>query len=171
MFIIDENEGLLISDFEKIVSAPNDGFIGMKVMYIVDQSELFIGGFVQDAQTGHIIHKEDRYKTFLAPTVTADTMYLSAYSEGIVAFDRVNYGIKWIYQPQPSDSLNPLAPIAILDGIGYVIFSDATLRAFDLETGQEFGYWQPEARDLWWWPICSFPPILCDKSASIRFDH
>ena len=27
--------------------------------------------------------------------------------------------------------------------IGYVIFSDLTLRAFDIETGNELGYWQP----------------------------
>jgi outer membrane protein assembly factor BamB len=165
MFIIDENEGLLISSFEKIASTPNDGFIGMKAMYVIDQDELFIGGTVQDVRTGRIIHKEEQYRTFLPPTITTDTMYLSAYFEGIVAFDRADYNAKWVYQPQPSDLLNPLAPIAILDGIGYTIFSDATLRAFDLETGEELGYWQPKANDLWWWPICSFPPLLCDKSA------
>jgi hypothetical protein len=89
-------------------------------------------------------------------------MYLSALSDGVVAFDRATYNVKWVYQPQAKIQripLNTLSPVVILDGVGYVIFSDATLRAFDPETGQELGYWQLGLLDLWHWPICTFPPI------------
>lgn len=165
-YVIDPQTGRLKHSFSKAVFLvpQNGGSLGLGPMYLIDRGELFLGGTVQDAQSGDVIHKEERYSATY-PTVTTDTMYLSAHSEGIVTFDRANYNVKWVYQPQPSDPLNPLAPIAILDGVGYTIFLDATLRAFDLETGQELGYWQPETNDLWWWPICSFPPILCDESA------
>ena len=164
-YVIEAQTGVLKSSFVKITDAPDDLNTERGPMYVIDRGELFVGGTVQDAQTGRIIHQEDQFKTFRPPTVTTDTMYLSAYFGGIEAFDRADYSLKWVYQPQPSDPLNPLAPIVILNGTGYAIFSDATLRAFDLETGQELGYWQPEASDLWWWPVCSFPPLLCDESA------
>jgi outer membrane protein assembly factor BamB len=159
LYIIQPQTGRLKNSFEKIVDAPDDDSTDRGPMYLIDQGELFIGGTVQNAQTGQVIHKEEQFKTSFPPIVTASNMYLSARNKGIVAYDRADYSIKWIYQPQASSPLNPLAPIAILDETGYAIFSDATLRAFDLETGQELGYWQPEWNDLWWWPICSFPPV------------
>jgi outer membrane protein assembly factor BamB len=167
MYIIEAESGLLKHSFKEAAYAPDDRNWRRGSMYVVDKGELFIGGTVQDAQTGTVIHQEKRYKTVLPPTVTTDTMYLSAQFEGIVAFDRSGYIIKWVYQPQPSDPLNPLSPIAILNGVGYIIFSDATLRAFDLGTGQELGYWQPETNDLWAWPICTFPylNVMCVDSA------
>jgi outer membrane protein assembly factor BamB len=164
-YIVDAQTGVLLGSFEKQADPPTEVNSDHGPILLVDQNELFIGGTVQNAQTGQVIHKEDQYKTVVPPTVTTDTMYLSAFFKGIVAFDRTDYSIKWVYQPQPSDPLTPLAPIVNLDRTGYVIFSDATLRAFDLETGDELGYWQPEASDLWWWPMCSFPPFLCDESA------
>jgi hypothetical protein len=165
-YLIDAQTGTLKGSFsDAVLIVPQDGGnLGRGPMYLIDRGELFLGGTVQNAQTGDIIHKEERYSATY-PTVTVDTVYLSAYAEGILAFDRTDYSINWVYQPRPSDPLNPLAPIVILDGIGYAIFSDATLRAFELDTGDELGYWQPEASDLWWWPMCSFPPFLCDESA------
>ena len=47
-----------------------------------------------------------------------------------------------------------ISPVGILEGTGYVIYSDATLRAIDLDTGQELGYWQPKLWDRWMWPVC-----------------
>ena len=162
LYRVDPATGSLIYSYEKVVDAPDDdALVRRGPMYLIDMGQLFIGGTVLDVQIGTVIHKDERFTNY-PPTVTSDTMYLSAYKEGIVAYDRTDYEVRWIYQPQ---TLTPLSPITILDGIGYVIFSDATLRAFDLETGQELGYWQPNANDLWYWPICYFPPILCDKSA------
>lgn len=168
MYIIDPSSGLLTHSFDKVVYAPEDGRWQRGPMYLIDEGELFLGGTVLNAETGEVIHKEEHYDSNTPPTVTADTMYLSARFEGVVAFDRATYDIKWIYQLQPSDPLNPLAPVAISDGVGYVIFSDATLRAFDLETGQELGYWQPSTDDLWNWRVCTFPSPRSDCIESAR---
>lgn len=163
LYIVNPETDALMSWFEKGATLPDTGRWERGAVYVINQGELFIAGTVQDASTGELIHKEDRYSTFFPPTVTPDAMYLSTKTEGIVAFDREKYEIKWIYQP--SSSLNTLSPVAILDGIGYVIFSDATVRAFNLEMGDEEGYWQPSVSELWFWPICSFPPVLCTDTA------
>jgi outer membrane protein assembly factor BamB len=162
MYIVDAKSGFLKHSFARIKYAPDDSNTARGAMYLVDRGELFLEGTVLDARTGQVIHKEDRYGSITPPIVTTDTMYLSALSDGVVAFDRATYNVKWVYQPQAKIQWippNTLSPVAILDGIGYVIFSDATLRAFDLETGQELGYWQLRLFDLWHWPICTFPPI------------
>jgi outer membrane protein assembly factor BamB len=162
VYIVDAKSGLLKHSFDKVKYAPNDSSTERGPIYLVDRGELFIEGTVLDARTGQIIHKEDRYDSITPPTLTTDTMYLSALSDGLVAFDRIGYKVKWVYQPQPKIRwipLNTLSQAVILNGIGYVIFSDATLRAFNPETGQEVGYWQLGLFDLWHWPICTFPPI------------
>lgn len=165
LYIVDPQSGLLKSSFEEVVTPPNDGRWERGAMYLIDRGELFIGGTVQNASTGELIRQEERYATLLPPTVTAEAMYLSAQTAGVVAFDRETYTVQWVYHPQETDPLTPLSPITILDEVGYVIFSDATLRAFDLGTGQELGYWQPPIDDLWFWPVCFFPPLLCNGSA------
>lgn len=165
-YMIDPNSGDLLSSFDEIkdVFPPNDGRSQRGAMYLIDQGQLFIGGTIVDVRTGQVIHKEDRYRTFTPPTVTLDTVYISNGNTGVIALDRETYTVKWVYQPQsklPSISLHSISPVAILDGIGYVIFMDATLRAFDLETGQELGYWQPDLIDLWYGPTCQvLPPTL-----------
>ncbi len=132
-----------------------------KPIFVVNKGQLFLGGTVRDAQTGTIIHEEHNYSTVFPPTVTPDTMFLA--SSSIVAFDRTNYTIKWVYNPRSNFewlSPYPLSPIAILDGRGYIILSDATLRAFDLQSGQEVGYWQLGLWELLKWPVCTIPPTF-----------
>jgi outer membrane protein assembly factor BamB len=172
LYIIDAKSGQLKYSFNRAVYAPNDGDNSRGQMYVVDRGELFVGGTVQDAQTGRIIHKEDRFHTAVAPIVTENTMYLSALYDGVVAFDRSTYEVKWIYpSPQRRDGsgfFHTLSQVAILDGLGYVIFSDATVRAFDLETGREVGYWQPDENDLWDWPVCTDVSLRFECIASAR---
>jgi outer membrane protein assembly factor BamB len=138
-----------------------DELWGLGEIFVIDRGELFIGGNVLDAQTGETIHYEERFDSSLPPTVTETMMYLPALDDGVVAFDRTNYEAKWIYpSPIPTSGSGPvytLSRIALLNEIGYVIFSDATLRAFDLETGQEVGHWQPSAEDLIDWRVCIYP--------------
>lgn len=170
-YIIDPQTGLLRDKFSQIGFPPTDG--GQRdAMYLVDQGELFISGNVLNAQTGEVIHYEERFESARPPTVTADTIYLPALSDGVVAFDRTTYEVKWIY-PSPLNKsgthrLETISSVAILNGIGYVIFADATLRAFDLETGQELGYWQPSADDLWDWRVCTYPHPRADCIKSAR---
>lgn len=160
-YVFESKTGQLKYSFSQAAYAPNDGDRSRGEMYVVDQGELFIGGTVQDSQTGRIIHKEERFNTTVPPTITKDTMYLSALYDGVVAFDRSTYAVKWIYpSPQRKNGSGPfhtLSQVVILDGSGYVIFSDATVHALALETGQELGYWQPDENELWNWPVCTYP--------------
>ncbi len=172
MYIIEASSGLINRSIEMRLYAPEDGNGDRGSMYLIDRNELFISGNVLNVQTGDLIHKEERYGSRLPPTVTSDTMYLPALEDGVVAFDRVNYDVKWLYSsPAPkygSDSIYTISNVAILDDIGYIIFSDATLRAFDLETGQEIGYWQPSKEDLMDWRVCTYPNPRSDCIESAR---
>ena len=58
--------------------------------------------------------------------------------------------------------------MAVLDGVGYIIFSDVTLGAFDLETGKELGYWQPDKEAMWDWPVCTYPNPRYDCNRAAR---
>jgi outer membrane protein assembly factor BamB len=161
-YVIEPQTGLLKDSFNIVGVAPTGGPPWQHgSMYLIDRGELFLGDTVLDDQTGQIIRKGMEYGTNRPPTVTEDTMHLVALDKGVIAFDRAGYDIRWIYPPpQPQSgtgSLGTLSAAAILDDIGYVIFSDATLRAFDLETGQELGYWQPNKEDLWTWRVCTYP--------------
>jgi outer membrane protein assembly factor BamB len=135
---------------------------GRGAALVVDRGQFFLGGTVQDTQTGEVIHKEDRYSSF-PPTLTKNMMYLSSHYE-VVAFDRADYNVKWVYSPE--ESTYAASPVAILDGIGYVIYSDVTLRAIDLETGQLLGYWQPEVGDLLSWSVHGTIPTGVGMAAS-----
>jgi outer membrane protein assembly factor BamB len=180
--IVDPNSGRILRSFDEpsfLGYAPSDQ--GRGDMYLIDQGQLFIGGSVRDAATGQVFHIEKRFSGFAAPTVSEDTIYIAdgsedGYVEGVAALDRATYAVKWKYQPKhklPGLSLITLSPVAIFDGIGYVIFDDATLRAFDLETGQEIGYWQPQGLDLLFWPGCTLPiprlpnPFYCVHSSGV----
>ena len=127
-------------------------------VYVVEGEELFMGGTMLDAYSYDIIHEEHRYNPYVPPTVTKDTIYLGDSVEdffdtaGFIALDRTTYEVKWAYHL----SARAYSSMTILDGVGYVIFSDATLRAFDIETGAELGYWQPPPDELAYWPVCNY---------------
>jgi outer membrane protein assembly factor BamB len=174
LYVVDPKSGRLAHSFEKVAIAPAEGIRGPT--YLVDKGEFFIGGTVLDAKTGQTLHREDRFSALTSPTVTEDTIYISDSTErpgasGVVAMDRTNYTIKWKYEPQhklPWLPLVTLSPVEILDGVGYVILSDATLRAINLETGQELGYWQPGVLDLLFWPVCAVTPVPgCVESTGV----
>jgi len=156
--VIEPTRGKMVRVFKPSFTAYPPHEDGRGDIYVVDRRELFVGGTVQNAQTGEIIHKEDHYSTSTSPTVTLDTMYLVSGSQ-VVAFDRGTYDIKWIYSPAVKYIAR--SPVAVLDEVGYVIYSDATLRAIDLATGRELGYWQPGILDRWFWPVCFPFPFLC----------
>ena len=119
---------------------------------IVENGKIYEGALVIDATTGTplCIHPESGGD--LVPgangdydlPLIGDMLYISTESK-VVAFDTVTCQPRWQYQPrgtsgrgQPKVVSNP----AVLNGIVYAIFSDATVRAVDQQSGQEIGYWQ-----------------------------
>lgn len=141
-------------------STENSLFVSEK--YLIDRGELFVGRGIFDADTGQLIHEMPFYRDDAPPTVTEDTIYLSGGSI-VAALDRATYKLKWLYQPQDENQWIPrsaLSPMAILGEAGYVITSDGALRAIDLNTGQELGYWQLGPIDLFKLPYCAtLPPV------------
>jgi outer membrane protein assembly factor BamB len=170
--IFDPQTGREKNSFPKAGDGPNNGMWERGPIYVLDRGELFLERAVINAKTGEVIHRRDnRFDTIVPPTVTTDTVYVATRYYGIIAYNRANYSIKWMYlaprrkfEPLP---LHTLSQVAILDEIGYVIFSDATLRALDLTTGEELGYWQLNYDDLFNWPVCSYPSPFhgCTESA------
>jgi outer membrane protein assembly factor BamB len=156
--IIDPASGRLLRTFEpSFVGYAPEQAGSRGPVDVINNNQLFIGGTVRDAQTGEIIHKEDTYRTNFPPTVTTDTMYLSSWNS-VVAYDRTNYDLKWVYSAESIGGLIPvwaISPVGVLDGVGYVIYSDATLRAIDLETGKNSGLAVPNCRIVFFRPLVS----------------
>ncbi len=122
---------------------------------IVENGRIYEGALVIDAATGTplCIHPESGGD--LVPgangdydlPLIGDMLYIST-ELNLVAFDTVACQPRWQYQPrgtfgrgQPKVVSNP----AVLNGVVYAIFSDATVRAVDQQSGQEIGYWQANA--------------------------
>lgn len=120
---------------------------------IVENGKLYYGAFVMDAANATSLCVHPEYAESLYPgdmfydlPLLNDVLYIST-SLSVVAFDTVACQPRWEYQPQgrlgrkrPEVVSNP----AVLNGVVYAIFSDATLRAIDQQSGMEVGYWQAE---------------------------
>ncbi len=159
--IIDPTSGKVLRIFEpSFVAYPPTDTQYRGPMYLIDRNQLFVGNKVRNATTGQVIADIGRIGD-TPPVIVAETIYIANGVEGVTARDRETFEVKWQYQPLsklfdiPMDSISP---VAVLDGIGYVIFLDLTLRAFDLETGGELGYWQPSNLDLLHQATC-FPTM------------
>jgi outer membrane protein assembly factor BamB len=121
---------------------------------IVENGKLYYGAFVMDAASATSLCVHPEYAESLYPgdmfydlPLLNEVLYIST-SLSVVAFDTVACQPRWEYQPQgslgrkrPEVVSNP----AVLNGVVYAIFSDATLRAIDQQSGMEVGYWQADA--------------------------
>jgi outer membrane protein assembly factor BamB len=119
-------------------------------MYLIDQNQLFVGNVVRNASTGQIIANLGGIGR-TPPEIIEETIYISNGIQGVTALDRDTFETKWQYKPRTTFLNQPkisTSPVVVLNGIGYVIYNDVTLRAFDPKTGQELGYWQPSWLDL-----------------------
>lgn len=127
-------------------------------MLVIDNGQLFmnVGAEVVtlDAQNGEVLHRENRYGPFQSQIITKDTIYAYTDKMGVIALDRKTFEMEWNYpRPQSQSGTAPkaISSLVVLDGVGYLIFSDVILRAIELESGHELGYWQPKnALDLPW---------------------
>jgi outer membrane protein assembly factor BamB len=121
---------------------------------LVENGKLYYGAFVIDAATATPVCIHPEYAGSFNPGDLAydlplldDVVYIST-SSSVVAFDTIACQPKWEYQPQRGGRWRRSEVVsnpAILNGVVYAIFSDATLRAIDQQSGQEIGYWQAEA--------------------------
>lgn len=157
-YFIDANSGQLNHFIEKTEIIPNASSqheLNSSMLLINDQ-QIFMSIWpdtgnrlvaILDSKSGEVLHKEDRYGAFHPQIIIEHRIYASS-QFGIIALDRDSFDIKWRYPHPEGSPQGARSSLVSLDGIGYVIYSDMTLRAIDLETGQELGYWQPESIEL-----------------------
>jgi outer membrane protein assembly factor BamB len=148
-YIIDPDTGKILRSLD------NELPFGLTDSSTIIDGQLFSEGGVMDTRTGELTRLE--ISSGFPPALLHHRIYFSAFDKGVVALDRETFQEEWTYLPSsPIQAKNAilvtLTKVAVLDNIGYVILSDATLRAFDLETGQELGYWQPDDEILSNWP-------------------
>lgn len=80
-----------------------------------------------------------------SPLIKSNTMYLRSDMGTIKAVDLNTMTLKWEYLPQKNgEEINPeiISNISVMGTTGYAIADDATLRAFDIYSGEEVGWWK-----------------------------
>lgn len=132
--------------------------LGLGKGSLVDEGRLFAHGTVLDLATDQISRKPYPIGWGIEPTITAEKIYVPADDDGVWAVNRDTLRFRWQYIPtsplqDQGVTLGTLTEMVILDNVGYIILSDATLRAIDLDSGKELGRWQPEDEVLAYWPL------------------
>lgn len=100
-----------------------------------------------DAEKGDLLWNTNLgASTIWHSLIETNTMYLRTYPGSIEAIDLKTGLSRWSYFPiaLESSGTNPAAicDVAVVNGVGYTIADDATLRAFDVSNGQELGWWR-----------------------------
>lgn len=86
------------------------------------------------------------------PPVWDGQLLIRTHAGTMQAIDSPTGQVRWDYQPLPH-TLTPTVEIishaTIIGNMGYVLANDASIRAIDLNTGTEFGYWlHPQGASL-----------------------
>jgi outer membrane protein assembly factor BamB len=143
-YVLDAHTGRILSATEnKGEWTPADCFRGLQIY----EGRLYCETIVFDGATGELvtlteIHTDDRY---WFPPIVSGTLSMRTLAGTVAAVDIETMGLKWEYQPTARPRNKPAEVISkavILGDYGYAIADDATLRAFDVATGKEVGWWQ-----------------------------
>ncbi|MCP4369738.1 MAG: PQQ-binding-like beta-propeller repeat protein [Deltaproteobacteria bacterium] len=111
----------------------------------------------KDITTGEIVWWGDKYGRLKYKSETDELIALGY--NGVDVIDPLSGNVQYSLENADLISDSATSARAILDGVGYEI-TYSTLRAIDLDTGQEIGYWQPSPIDLFLSPACvTLPPI------------
>lgn len=147
--VVDANDGNLIEvlaldeEFSKFCKSDRLQFY---------EGQLYCPGLVYNLLTKAKIYLET--ETLVAtslPPISNGTVYIRTQRGSIKAIDLDTGKDVWEYIPfsNPS-STTIITNITVVGNYGYAIADDATIRAINLENGQEIGYWQatlnPELR-------------------------
>lgn len=90
---------------------------------------------IQDKSKNEGPSRSGRYFLF-PPTPIGDSVYTTGGCRAIFALDKQTGNQEWVYNNGDASSTSQIAP---LNGLGYVMLSDWSIRAIDLLTGQEKG--------------------------------
>lgn len=153
IYVIDPATGIILSTIETPDYCARHGQLYQGRIYCSSS----VNGFIMsEAETGITLSNAD-LKAFPAyvftPLIQEDTIYISTRAGTVIAVDLDTLQPKWEYIPLPANDepyLEIISNVAILGNVGYAIATDATLRAFDISSGQEIGRWQAPSVADWW---------------------
>jgi len=143
-YVLDAQTGHILSATEnKGDWTPADCFNELQI----HEGRLYCETIVFDGATGKLmtmteILTED-YLWF--PPIISGTMYVRTLTGAVAAMNIDTMGLKWEYRPAAQSnnkSAEVISKVVVVGAHGYAIADDATLRAFDLDTGKEVGWWQ-----------------------------
>jgi outer membrane protein assembly factor BamB len=108
------------------------------------QGQLVYGAYIIDEVSGGVTYRiNDGVNTNQPLLISSNTLYHLTTSGGLASFDLKTQSQNWVYFPMGTDSTihRFLSNLAILNGYGYILADDDTLRAISLATGKEIGQW------------------------------
>lgn len=108
---------------------------------ILNEGKLSDGAYMLDVETGRVAYRlPEGISTGWSPLVYDGTLYYFTTLGGLASFDLEMQSRPWLYFPEDGESLHGFY-FAILNGYGYILASDDSLRAIRLTTGEEIGRW------------------------------
>jgi outer membrane protein assembly factor BamB len=136
----------------------------------VHVGRLYCESLVYDAMSGELLSAKDfdANDYLWLPLIVSDTLYLRTNAGTVKAVDTRTMTLKWEYHPLPGaadESPEIISNVAVLGSVGYAIADDATLRAFDTDTGNEIGWWQAPYVADWrtgTWVYVVIPGLVSD---------
>lgn len=144
--ILEAETGRLKSTFDIYTNQPLGFTAETQARYA--NGNLFYGPYVYDVYTNKLLFDGKNYSTINKYLLTSlvDNVHFLYGNDGLIALDTTDFTTKWIQYRGHFDyfSLEPkiVSNVTIFNEAAYLIFSDATLRALDLDDGREIGRWQ-----------------------------
>ena len=130
------------------------------------EERIYCGPMAVDLYTGEVVsNKKFRYSGghVWRPLIKDNIMYFPAALGTIRALDLNTFELLWEFKPNSVNDNNVriISGAAVLDGAVYAIADNGFLYAFDIETGEEIGWWQsPEGVVDWTKGWSGSTPIL-----------
>ncbi len=143
-YALDAQTGRILSAMEiKGEWNPADCFNALQL----HEGRLYCGTMVYDGETGELVifssvRTDDAY---WFPPIISGTLYTRTPVGAAAALGIDTLELKWEYRPTAQPNNKPaevISKVAVVGAHGYAIADDATLRAFDLDTGKEVGWRQ-----------------------------
>lgn len=135
-YILDFDTGHILAKLPKL-NVPVEAY--KSNVFRVLNGKLVYGDLAFNAQTGEVLHPfTTSHRSMRPPTVAGGKLFLNNWGE-VVAINESDFSVAWHYRFARIRALG--SPVAIGETV-YILLSDATLRAVDLNTGKEIGYWQ-----------------------------
>lgn len=149
IFLLDLQTGNIISQYDADLSTVQSRFAHDENTIFLNPLEgisavdlktgetkwLFTPDCIQDKSKNEGPARSGRYFLF-PPTPIGDSVYTTGGCRVVFALDKETGSPKWAYDNMGLSSISQVAP---MNGLGYVMFSDWSIRAIDLLTGQEKG--------------------------------